>query len=299
MIQLNKYRTRRASAFMPPALHNTLPYSINRIFLCCVLLFLTTSLAACDGDPTPYPVDMPVTPTDPPLPTEPPPVRVALASNTVDMIADTDFDLIVSSGTVEQLIEGVNNTDLGVRYDIVAQYGEIADWTLSPIMPRIMLVINPATLTPEQVDLVRRAIDPQAILAALNIPGAVIIEASMASPPETIRAELANIGQPDGLQLVMGHTPIPGATNIIEQLGAANIETQALPLSNMEIQTALTGGRLQLALVTWTTPEQQQHWHDLFGIENTLALYTLPISYRTLPELTLSYTPGGWPIASR
>jgi len=266
------------------------------IFLALLIIALSS---ACGAEPTPYPVYLPTTPTDAPIPTDAPPVRYALAANTLGTIAESDYNTIVASGAVEQLTETVNLDDLGARYDIVATYGDWAGWTRSPVTPQVMLVINPTgeSLTPQLANTIRQAIDASAIVTTLNIPGIIVTGANAASPPSVIRTNLANLGRPDGLQLTLGYAYTPGVSPMVTQLAAVNVETQTLALSNEAIRVAFTEGRIQLALVTWTTPEQQQQWLGLFGAENTLDLYSLPISYCALPDLTITFTSGGWPIA--
>lgn len=266
----------------------------------CILIALL-ALTACEAEPTPFPVELPVTPTEFVPATEIPPVRYALAPNTSGHIAESDFNLIDRASTTDQLLEGANPDDLGIRYDIVVTYGDQAGWTRSAITPQAILVIDPAvdTLVPQLSQIIRQAVDPQATLTALGIPGAVTTGEPVAQPSATIRTQLANLGRPDGLHLIMGHTPVPGTASIIQQLTSANIEIQPLALTTDQIRAAFAEGRIQLALVTWTTPEQHQQWHDLFGVQNAFDLYDLPISYRALPELIISFTPGGWPLASR
>jgi hypothetical protein len=265
----------------------------------CILIALF-ALAACEAEPTPFPVELPVTPTEFVPATEIPPVHYALAANTLGHIAESDLDLIDRVSTIEQLVEVVNPDDLGIRYDIVVTYGDLAGWTRSAITPQAILVIDPAvdTLVPQLSQIIRQAVDPQATLNALAIPGAVTTGESTAQPPEAIRTQLANLGRPDGLHLTIGHTPVPGTDFIIQQLTSANIDVHPLALTADQIRAAFSEGRIQLALLTWTTPEQHQQWRDLFGAQNAFDLYDLPISYRALPDLVISFTPGGWPLAS-
>ena len=265
-----------------------------------ILIFLLI-LAACDAEATPYPMVGPPTPTDPVLPTDIPPVRYALAANILEYIPQIEYELIAASGMVEQLTDTVNPADLGVHYDIIATYGDLAGWTRSAVTPHVMLVINPTAppLTPQLADVIRRAVDTPTIVAEKGIPGAVVTGETVLSSPSALRTELANLGRPDGLQLVMGYAYTPGVAQIAAQLAVENLDVQSTKLTNDEIRTAFADGRIHLALVTWTTPEQQQQWRDFFGAEFTRELYNLPISYLALPDLPVSFTPGGWPVVSR
>jgi hypothetical protein len=77
-----------------------------------------------------------------------------------------------------------------------------------------------------------------------------------------------------------------------------NIEARALPMTNQQILAALSTGQVQLALISWLTPEERNTWTGQFGMENVIDLYVLPISYLALPGLTITQTPSGWPLAS-
>jgi hypothetical protein len=267
---------------------------IRRLALLILLL-----LAACEPEPTPFPVDLPVTPTNPADATEPPPVRYALAANTEGFIAE--LELIAAGTVVEQLSDPVDPADLGARYDIVAAYGYYDGWTRSDITPQVALVIDSqsAPLTPALAAVIRRGIDPAAALASLDIPGALPADEASGDPPGALRAELANLGRPDGLRLALAYAYIPGADEIAGQLAAINVDTRRFALGSDEIGAALAAGSAHLALVTWTTPDERAVWVERFGAEHVTDLYALPISYDALPELTITLTPGGWPLARR
>jgi hypothetical protein len=264
---------------------------MKRFILILILMIL---LVACEEEATPYPVDLPATATAAPVATSVPPVRYALAANTLGYVAE--YDRIAASGQLEQLTAAVNPAELGIRYDIVATYGQFDGWLLSPVTPHVMLVFGDA-LEPQLVDIVRRAVNPQAIMVELGIPGAIMTGESSISAPGIIRTELANLGHPDGLQLVAADAHAPGISQIAGQLADVNIETRQVKMANDEIRIAFEEGQIHMAMVIWTTAEQQQSWQALFGEENTLELYGLPISYLAMAELTISLTPGGWPIA--
>ncbi len=266
-----------------------------RRFLFAILILF----AACTPEATPFPVNLPETPTTTPPPTIPPPVRYALAANTEGFIAD--MDMIAAVGQVEQLADNGNDAELGVQYDIVAAYGDWSGWTRSTVMPHVSLVINTA-LTPLDnsllANIVRRSIDPQAVVNTLDIPGAAadVVETSA---PHTLRTELANLGWPDGFELAVGYVYTPGVFEISRQLKASSIENRPLLMGSEDVRAAIEAGRLHLALVMWTTQEERETWESLVGDANVIDLYIAPISYHALPELSITFTPGGWPIAAR
>ena len=66
-----------------------------------------------------------------------------------------------------------------------------------------------------------------------------------------------------------------------------------------EIAARLSSGQIHLALVAWTASEQRETWVTRLSSANVIDLYTIPISYLALPELTITFTQGGWPLATR
>ena len=262
----------------------------------CALLILVA--AACAPEATPFPADMPTEPPATPLPTVPPPIRYALHPNTEGFVAD--IGAIRASAQVEQLAEAINFDDLGTRYDVIAAYGDWSGWTRSPVLPHVALVVN-AHATPLDAPLlaevVRQSADPESILAALNIPGA-IADVAQTAAPQLLRTELANQGFPDGFLVTLAYAYTPGVFQLQGQLRAAGVDSQALLLTNPEIQAAFGEGWLHLGMVMWTTADERAGWVAQVGEANVIDLYTLPISYRALSELTIAVTADGWPIAA-
>jgi hypothetical protein len=259
---------------------------------------LALVLAACEAQPTPFPVDLPSVPTSTPEPSIAAPIRYALDANTLGYVAD--IEMIEGSAQVEQLTEEINPNDFGNRYDIAAGYGVWSDWTRSPVIPHVALILNdnaPPLDSLLLANVVRLSVNAEAIVAELGIPG-VVADESTASSVQTLRAELANQGYPDGLKLTLAYAYTPGVVQLAHQLRAAGIEVQAAPMVDADIQAALSEKWLHLALVAWTTEEQRATWAAQVGEENVVNLYILPISYRALPEFTITFTPSGWPIAS-
>lgn len=266
--------------------------------LLCIILLL--GLVACGADPTPFPVDtLPNDVTTPETTVDPSIIRYSLAANTLDAVPDRE--LIQQAAQLEQLADSINPDDLGTRYDIVAAYGDIPDGIRSPVVPHIALVVQTAFApldASELQNVIQQAIDPQKVIDALDIPGATAEPITPANR-DTLRADLANAGWPDGLKLHLGSAFAPGVIAIAEQLGLIGINVQVAQLPSDEVQATLNAGDYQLGLIVWTTPEERQIWVDAFGTENVIDLYTAPISYRAIPELTITFTPGGWPIPAR
>jgi hypothetical protein len=264
---------------------------VHFIFSC---LLVTTVLTACQPKPTPFPVDIPPTPTLTPVPGAPNPIRYALAANTAGLVAD--MNLIAASGSIEQLTADPNPADIGARFDVIAAYGKWPDAAESPVLPRVALVIH-STLAPFDdpavVDVVRRALNPSTIVSSLEIPGAEAAPIATAAPIE-LRTALANAGWPDGFDVIITYTPIAGLTQITEQFAAIGINSQFVPLANSKWE------RVHLAIITWATPEERAEWATRAGADsNVIDLFSLPISYWAAREFSITFTPGGWPLATR
>ena len=244
-------------------------------------------------------MDIPTIDNATPLPGDAPTIRYALAANTVGFVSD--LSLIQASAQVEQLTEPIDANDLGNRYDLLAAYGDLPAGIRSPVTPHVALVVNPATHPlddPFLMNIFYRSLNPQAIIDTLAIPGTVA-DTREASTPTTLRTELANAGWPDGLSLSMAFADTPGAPQIITQLQAAGIQARLSPMGESEIRKAFDEGYIQAALIAWKSPEERTEWVDRFGDVNVIDLYSIPISYIAVPELRITFTPGGWPLPSR
>jgi hypothetical protein len=256
---------------------------------------------ACEPEPTPFPVAIPPPSTDVPLTiSASSSIRYTFAPNTAGLVAD--LELISESAQVEQLTEEVNPDELGTRYDIVTAYGDLPGGTRSPVMAHVALLVNP-DITPLDnsavISIVQHSIDAQAVIEHLAISGAQVDLSQAAIATSTLRLQLANAGWPDGFHLTTAYAYTPGAVEMVEQLQAIGISSQMLLMTDADIAAELDDGQIHLALVTWTAPEQRERWETLVGSANVLDLYTIPISYLAMPELTITFTANGWPLVTR
>lgn len=252
-------------------------------------------LTACTPEATPFPVDMP-TAAGEILATPPAVVRYALASNTQHFVSD--LALIEGAAQVEYLIDDFDPTELGTHFDIVAAYGDLPEGIHSPITPHIAAVINTAIspLNNEQIAaLLRRSFNPQALIENLAIPGATA-DLLESLPQSTLRTELANAGWPDGIELDLLFVPMPGVEGIINNLQAAGFLTRTLSVSQQNAYQQFSESPFSLALITWHTAEERQQWTAQVGEANVLDLYSIPISYRAVTGIEVSFTPSGWPL---
>ena len=250
-------------------------------------------LAGCGPEPTPFPVDNPPTTTPEPPPATPEPIQYALAPNTIDRIADRAQ--ISRSALVTQLNEPFDPTTVDPQFDIVVSYGEMPGWIrVEPVQTTALIVRG----QPVQIQsIIERAIDPQSVVNVLEIPGAAALPTDL-TPFDILRVELANAGRPDGITLRLIHTFVPGVGQIVQQLEAANIRVIVSAATQSDAQIALQTGNADIGIVTWTSSDARTLWTDS-GVIDMVDLYTLPVSFLASDELTITYTPGGWPLASR
>lgn len=271
-------------------------------------LLLAAVLAACGPEATPFPVDIP-TPsaavtsvpaaapdTAPDETVETGELRYALAPNTTDFV--TDLPLLEQSARLIMLDAPVNPADAGSRYDLIAAYGDLPGGQRSPVGHQIALLINPRLPPLDDsavVAVLRHTINPQAVLTALDIPGAAA-EPLESAPTKTLREELANAGWPDGFDLELLPNA-PGAAPVAAALGTAGITVHVRDAA--DTAAAFEAGTAHLALVAWTAPEVQTEWETRVGAANVLPLYSLPVSYLAAPGLNITFTPDGWPLPAR
>jgi hypothetical protein len=250
-------------------------------------------LAACEPTATPLPVELPATATGIAPEATPAPLRIALGANTVNWVVD--LDLLQAEAAVDVGVT-LNPASLGEQYDILAQYGQHDGWLQSPIVPHVALVIG--KIDADLADILKRSIDTAALTDALGIPGA--IPQNIASVDvQQLRAEMANLGRPDGFGIAAGYTAVPGVEIVITQLERVNINTRTSPQPVEILQSTLESGETQLGFFIWTTPEIRRVWETRFGLENIIDLFALPISYLAVDGLNVEFTPGGWPISRR
>lgn len=251
-----------------------------------LLVLIWLLLAACEPEATPYPVDLP-TPSPPPATTAP--IRYALASDTAGTVAD--MTLLEQAAQVTVLDEAVNPADLGERFDLIAAYGTYPDATPSPVSVNYTLLVNNGLPPLDEIaDHLLQSIDPAVIATTLAIPGIQPFPAENTVSPAALRAELANAGWPDGIDLLLIHDPGIGSDALTAYFAHIGIRLNPAPWQD-------TFDRVDLALVTWTTTDERQKWLDWAGPQSqAIDLFTLPISYWAIPDLTITYSPQGWPV---
>lgn len=250
---------------------------------------LLTWLCACQPEATPFPVDIPTPATATPTPGAPAPIRYALAPDMLALV--TDHSPVESSVQITQLTEPVDLDTLGSQFDLIVAYGSYPDATPSPGIVTLSLAINTTVApldNPALAEWLQRALNPAALAAAINIPGIQGFPHE-AVPLSTLRAALANAGWPDGLDLSLAYDNGIIVNALQTQLQALNLQVNAFPLQDL-------AGPTHLTLFAWTTPEQRA---NRTGDQSVVDLLTVPISYWAVPGLQITYSPQGWPIATR
>lgn len=250
------------------------------------------SLSACEAAPTP--VAVAVQPTEDPsdLATQPPPLRIGIAPDTIGYV-----DNLAEMRNVA-LVNAISEADDLESYDLLIVFGTRDNWEQSPIQHRVSLLINPQLPPLDQPDvamLLRQSINVQALNNATGIIGLQpqIVETL---PPTALRTALANAGYPDGLSLSIAHTEFHALAEVQNQLLALNFDTRLLPTPLADMETRFVEQQAHLALVHWWDAEQRSTWVQLLGEDNVLDLYTLPISYRAVDTLQVNFSPSGWPV---
>lgn len=255
-------------------------------------------IAGCQPEATPLPASLLSMPTETPTPAPVRSLRYALLANTEGFVSD--LDELAASAEVDVLDRDVEPSDLGGRFDMVAGYGLRPGWTAAPARVRVSLVLHSTGLPlddPAIADAIRRSVNPQPVVSALGIEG-VEPGAITAASPAQLKATMANAGWPDGFDVVLGYDA-PGAGGIAVQLEALGLEVHARQFERQALQSAFAEQRVQLALVAWVDAAEREGWVTLAGDTNVLDLYTIPISYWAGEGLTITFTPGGWPVGSR
>ncbi|RMF82524.1 MAG: hypothetical protein D6737_01525 [Chloroflexi bacterium] len=267
-----------------------------KYFLLCMSTLL---LVACSPQATPFPVEVIPTPSvEPQIPNNNSPIRYAFATNTRGFVAD--LQQFQSSGQVTQLTEAIDPNDLGLRYDIIIALGRQDGATRTDEPLRISLILNATTPpldNPAMAQTLRDALQPEVIASQLDIPG-IESNASTNVSTTTLRNEMANNGYPDGFSLRLGYIHAPGIDQLQEQLASIGINAQTERILTDDIADVFLN-RFNAILIVWHSRDTHAQWAAQFGAENIIDLYAIPISYWAVPELNITFTPSGWPIATR
>ncbi len=238
---------------------------------------------ACAPEPTPLPV---ILPTLPPATAAPAadatdaPLRYALAPDALPYLSAADRAAISAHAGIIALDSPPDPADLGSAYDLIVSLAALPDASLSPTELQISLLIDTSLVPlddPQLADLLRLAIDPQAVARALGISS----EQAGASPTLTtaaLRADLANAGYPDGFDVALAADGLPGAGTIAQMLAAVGIDARAV-----------TAQPAHLTLTSAAPPDASA----------ALPIYRLPIHFLAVDGLSITFTPSGFPIPQR
>lgn len=234
---------------------------------------------ACAPEPTPLPVVLPTLP--PAAPTPAPdatlaPLRYAVAPDALPFLSDADRAAISASAELIALDAPPDDADFGTRYDLVVSTADFPGASAAPSELQVSLALNaalPPLDNPALADVVRAAVDPQAVAQALNLPSDPPTPPALAA----LREKLANAGYPDGFDLTLAAQNLPGADAITRMLAAVSV--QARPVTEPSA-----------AHLTLTTAPPDV---------NAMPLYRLALRFRAADGLTITFTPSGFPVAER
>jgi hypothetical protein len=266
-----------------------------------LLLIMLLLLVGCQPDATPFPVNIPSTPTETPLAqtAADAPIRYALAANTTNAVPN--LELISSTAQIFQIADPVNPADLTTSYDLIAAYGDLPDGTRSPVVSHVSLLIN-TQLSPLDdtalTAIVRQAVDTRAIVNTLTITS-VSLDTDITADTLALRTAFANAGLPDGLELNGVSAYALGVDAVQSTLSAAGIDTRWGLLTPDLLEAAMESGRVHLALVMWTSLESKAAWQTIVDEGNMIDLFSVPISYLAADGLTITFASNGFPLATR
>ena len=258
-----------------------------------ILILFGCLLAACQPTPTPFPVDIPTPATATPENSAPQPIHYAFTANTAGALANSEA--YYPQAEITQLTEPVDLADLGSKYDIIITLGAYPDAVPSPTLLNYLLLINPA-LPPLNdtglISIVTRSLNPEAMIQPLAIPDIRVTPRAAENVP-VLLTEMANAGWPDGFELRLAHENALGFDALYNHFATLNISLISVPFNTDLSQT-------NLLLVTWSSLHERNQWAELvddsqFAIE----LFGIPISYWAVPELNVTFSSQGWPVASR
>ncbi len=251
-------------------------------------------ISACQPQATPFPANIPSPTAENIITPTLMPIRYAVPDNALPYFQfhiNAPIDVITTTSSMT----------LGDDYDIIADYGLHSGWTASPISQHVALVLNLQQSpldNPVIADLIRSIPDSTTLTDLSSIIGVISAERPTRSAREA-RIALANSGYLDGLELRLAMSPMPGIDNVIQQFQSANIFLNPVSYPYPLDPLLLSSEGYPLALVLWTQATEREQWLSIVGEANWIALYTLPISYQAIPELSVQIADSGWPIASR
>ena len=264
-----------------------------------LFIFLVSLIVACTPETTPFPADLPPTATQFIEPTLPPPIRYGILYDVAEYFPDKAF--IEESALVTQLDIIPSIEEATQTHTVVVRFGIHEGWQVSPITPKIIAVMN-SNLAPfneiEIRNIFSQTPNVGQILDELQLVGAETLLVTPASS-EIIRTQLANLGYPDGLDLVVAHHQPYGFQPILTNLSQKGISLRELVLSKDELLQAFQQQLSHLILITLHSDEEFAEWEQIAGADNILQLYTLPISYIATDDVTVEFTANGFPLVTR
>ncbi len=247
-----------------------------------LVILVVVSGAACQPQATPLPNILPSLPpatsTASPYTATPAPIRYFIMPDAFPYLSTQDHNLIAASAEIVSSDPPPSDNELSKNYDLVVGIGDLPNGTRAPSPLQVDLLLDtslPPLNNTKLVDILRRALDPNQIATLLKLPGASAVTESP-SDSVALRTDLANAGYPDGFDVTLS-TFAPGASALTQLLSAYGIDVHQLADPSEAAQLTLTSEPPQGA--------------------NAIPLYSIPISYRAVDGLKITFTPSGFPIA--
>ncbi len=229
-------------------------------------------IAACEAPPTPLPVVIePTATTTPTPPTQT--IRYALAPNAANSLIDRAS--IEASAHLIMLDAPPTTEGLGAQYDIAVALGRYdgAQQSTMPYVASLDIDTGIAPLdNPDVQAIIRRAAVPAELIAGLDIPG---VELLKDEPLGNLRADLASAGYPDGFDLTISSTFVPGIEALAARLREAGISVEVVPMESTDAAVQLVAGS---------------------NVAGRIDLFRAPISYWIAPGVPLTLSAHGFPL---
>lgn len=252
-------------------------------------------LVACEGQPTPFPAQLP---TDTPSASEITDSATPSATNAPSLRYAIDPSLanipIRLEGNYTRIQAATPLASSDIQYDIAVMLGGTEGWQTSPIPLSIGLILRPSA---NFTDIIWRAIDPPVLIERMGVNWITPLHDGT-TPAIVLRNELANLGKPDGFAVTMGMLGIIGEEALRDQLRTLLIEIAAIPITIEDRIPTLQSGMIDMVLVSWFTEAERDEWVNLVGEANLLPLFSVPISYQAMPDLTITLSIYGLPEVS-
>jgi len=246
-------------------------------------------LSACEAEATPV-VETPI-PTETPvvIPTDIPTIRYGLLDNTVGYLDNSDqlgLGTEITLVTVDEDLSG---------YDMVAGYGIVEGMTSVSIGDIVVILNTQKELW--QDDVIREqfwaSIDRDILLETLDVTGFIERDSFDTLSSDDIRTTIANMGYPDGFELLFGIEPFHAQDEAIRQWSNANFRITSTAVTD-DWRDRFDDEQLH-GIIIWHLADDFQLLYDEFGEANVRRLYQVTMSYRVNEGIAHEFNERNFP----